>query len=278
MLVRHGFPIVHDAEGAATGGGATTEAATTTTATTEAATTAAETVAARPDWLPEKFWDGDGKAAKVEDLAKSYAALETWKGTKAETLKAEVLAALREGVPEKPDGYALELPKDLLPPGFEAQINPADPFLAQMRQTFHDLGAKPEQFNAAAGAFLQWQVANMPDVAAEKMKLGEGADERLGAVDMWLAKSLAEPEYKAVMNGMVTAEGVLAMEKLMKLATGGGMQGVPGGGNAALTAEEAAGMVADPDYRLDNPRGAQLRRQFGEFVAKGGKLPGFTRG
>lgn len=226
----------------------------------------------RPAWLPEKF-------KTPEDLAKSYGELEGAFGRKADAFKAELQAQLREGVPEKPDGYELTVPEGLLPEGFTAQIDPADPFLAQMRETFHALGAKPEQFNAAAAAFLQWQVANMPDVAAEQAKLGEGAPERIAAVDRWLAKTLDATEYKAVANGLVTAEGIQAIEKLMRLATGGAPQRVPGGGESgALTPEAASQLLADPKYRDAGAEGQALRAKFKAFVASGGKLPGYGGG
>jgi hypothetical protein len=34
----------------------------------------------RPGWAPEKFWDAGEGAVRVEDLAKSYAKLESERG------------------------------------------------------------------------------------------------------------------------------------------------------------------------------------------------------
>lgn len=251
----------------------TTEAPTTTEVPAPPAVPAAPPPAAtdRPDWLPEKFADGAA-------LAKSYAELEAWKGTKTEALRAEVLAALREGVPEQADAYDFTVPDGLLPEGFKAEIPKDDPFLNQMKGVFHQLGAKPEQFQAAAEAFLRWQVANMPDVMAERAKLGEGAPERIAAVDAWLAKTLPDGEYHALSASIMSAEGIAAIERLMKLATGGAPQGVPGGGPGGVpSVEDAQAILQNPAYRTDTPEGAKLRARFAAFVQAGGRLPGYSR-
>jgi hypothetical protein len=268
------YRIVHEADGLA--GGATPPAAdpgTTPAAPADLAAPAAPASPdARPEWLPEKFADAAA-------LAKAYGELEAWKGQKAETLKAEAIATLREGVPAAAADYAFEVPKDLLPEGFQAEIPKDDPFLAQMKETFHQLGAKPDQFQAAAEAFLRWQVANMPDVVAERAKLGEGAPDRIAAVDAWLAKSLSPEQYRAVSSGLVSAEGVLAMEAMMKMATGGAPNGMPGGGDAVMPSqEEASAIAAHPQYRAATPEGEKLRARFQAFVAGGGKLAGYQGG
>lgn len=227
---------------------------------------------ARPAWLPEKF-------KSPEDLAKSYGELESAFGRKAEAAKAELLAELRQGVPEKPEGYALTVPDGLLPEGFAATVDDKDPFLGEMRGLMHELGAKPEQFEKAAHAFLKWQVANMPDVAAERAKLGEGAPERIATVDRWLAANLGQDEYGAVAAGLVTATGIQALEKIMRMATGTGPRSVPGGqGGESFTPEQAAAALANPAYRQDNPEGAALRAKFAAFTAGGGRLPGYGSG
>lgn len=274
MLVKWGFPIVREAEG---GGSAppppaslevTTNVATPPPAVDPPPPAPAE----RPTWLPEGMADG-------ETLAKSYTELRTAFSGKTDALKADLLKELRTGVPEKPDDYALEVPADLLPEGFKAEINPKDPFLAEMKGFMHELGAKPDQWQKMTNAFLRWQVGHMPDVMAEQAKLGEGAPERIAAVDMWLAKALPAEQYKAVAAGMVTAEGVAALETLMRQVTGG-VPPVPGGaaGAATLTGDQAMSLMAKPEYRQDSPEGRQLREQVAGFIAKGGRLPGQSGG
>jgi hypothetical protein len=280
MLLRDRFfRIVHDAEGAGGGGGGSeAPAQPAAAAAPPAAEPGAGAEATRPDYLPEKFWKADEKAPDIEGMAKSYAELEAWKGQRLDKLKADVMAELRAGVPEKPDGYAIKVPDDLLPEGFKADIPADDPFIGEMRAVFHELGAKPEQFEKAATAFLRWQVSNMPDVAAERAKLGEGAPQRLAAVDAWLAKALPEKQYMALSHGLLTAPGIEALETLMRLGRGS-VAPDPGNGagtsaSEALTPAQAMALQADPDYR--HPiKGEPLRARFREFIKAGGKLPGY---
>jgi hypothetical protein len=70
---------------------------------------------ARPEWLPEKFYDATAGAPRVEDLAKSYAKLEAERPKLKETLTTEIKTAFeterRKAAPEKPEGYKVALPE-----------------------------------------------------------------------------------------------------------------------------------------------------------------------
>lgn len=281
MMLRHLFPVVHDAEtGAGAAAGATPPPAgdpAPAAAEAGSAEGAAGAVRERPEYIPEKFWDADARAPRLEDLAKSYGELERWKGTKAETLKAEALAALREGVPAKPEDYGFTPPAGLLPEGFEFTLDEKDPFLGAMRGVMHELGAKPEQWDKAMGAFLTWQAASMPKPAEELAKLGEGAAERVGAVDAWLAKQLPEAEYRAVAAGLTTADGVAALERLMRAGGSGLPAAVPGGaGGGNISEEQAVAFMRHADYRHEH-KGRAMREQVERFVGSGGRVSGYGR-
>lgn len=88
---------------------------------------AAQQPGERPAWLPEKFWDGDGKAPRVEALAQSYGELEKrFKDTGAP--------------PKDATGYKVELAKD---EQFEFDATAATAFAA----TAHELGLTNAQYN-----------------------------------------------------------------------------------------------------------------------------------
>ena len=63
---------------------------------------------ARPEGVPEKFWDAAAGALRTDALLKSYTELEKGWGKARETALSEAQAKLREGVPEKADGYDLK--------------------------------------------------------------------------------------------------------------------------------------------------------------------------
>lgn len=233
----------------------------------------------RPDWLPETFYDPQGKAIRVDALAKSYGELHSKLGQRAEATKAEVLAELRKGVPEKPEGYAVEVPQGL-PEGFQP-LKPAeeDGMLAVMRQVAHEAGLKPEQFRKLTDGFFAWQAAQMIDTKAEMAKVGEGAEARVQAVGAFLQRHLAEDEWRGVAAMTMTAPGLLGLEKLMKLAERGadGATRSDGGGSAGggqgITAEEARNLIRDPVYKQNTPEGQAMRDKVLAFFQAGGTIP-----
>lgn len=272
-------PFVFEAEGAPTGA----PPAGTPPAATEAPAAPAAPVAPdffyaaeeRPDWLPETFYDPDRKGVAIDKLATSYRELQGRFSQKNETLKAELARELREGVPETPDAYTFEIPEGIVPKGFELKAPPADdPLLAETRALMHELGAKPEQWQKLMGTFLQWQVGQAPNLDAERAKMGEGAEERLNAVDMWLAKELPEAQYMALAQNATNADFMLAMEGLMRKASGGGglPTGLPSGGMEQTGPAEAKAMMNHADYNHPE-KGLEMRRKVAAFFGAGGKIP-----
>jgi hypothetical protein len=231
----------------------------------------------RPEWLPETFYDSERGGVRVDALAKSYRELQARFGQKNETLKAELLRELRKGVPESPEGYSFEIPAELVPDGFEVRVPDAnDPLLNEARKVLHELGAKPEQWQRLIGAFVRWQVAQAPDLDAERQRIGEGAEQRIAAVDMWLARQLPEEQYRAVMQAATNADFVLALETLMRKAMGPTASpipaGLPGMGEQPMTGEKARELIRHPDYN-DPIKGEPLRRAVYEFLKAGGTIP-----
>ena len=82
---------------------------------TKAAAATAENL--RPAYLPEKFWDPEGKTVRLDAMAKSYGELERklsgmMPGPQAPDFDQALRKAL--GVPEAPEAYRIELKDDLL--------------------------------------------------------------------------------------------------------------------------------------------------------------------
>lgn len=233
----------------------------------------------RPEDVPEKFWNADKKGVDVAGTLKAYRELEGKFGQKTDKLKEDLKAELRQGVPAKAEDYAVKVSDGVLPEGFKMAL-PAesDPLLKGMRELFHETGAKPEQWQKALDLFVGWQAQNLPNVTAEKQRLGEGADERVAAVDMWLAKHFEadQPAY-AALTRWATADLVRGLESLMKANGAGGVgQGLPGSGagGGGMTASDAFAAMSQPEYR-DPVKGIELRQKVAAFTQAGGKVPGF---
>lgn len=204
--------------------------------------------AARPDWLPEQFWDADGGAIKGADLQTHINELNAFKAEQDSKLAA---------VPEKPDGYELKLPADLkFADGEGFEIDPNDPMAAFGREIAHMMGADQSAFEQIVGRYAQMQIAQAKEIqalqAAQMEALGPKAAERQGAVKTFLAAKLG-PDALAIFEPVLMLKtGVESMERLMRVASSGGMagfsQGGRDGGKVAPSEDEYAAM--SPAERL----------------------------
>jgi hypothetical protein len=233
--------------------------------------------AERPDFVPETFYDAEKKAIRVDALARSYGQLHSKLGERAEKAKAEALAELRKGAPEKPEDYAWT-PDGSKVPEFAKALVPADtdPAVVAARQVLHRLGAKSEDYAAIMDGFMASQLAAIPDPAAEKAKLGDGAGQRIQHVEAWLNKSLGAELAGALAGVVGQAEVFLAVEKLSQMfdASAGGVSGLPGGGSQQKSWDDISQVMAQPAYRHPTPEGDKLREEVRAWFAAGGKRPG----
>jgi hypothetical protein len=259
-----------------------TEFADTLTAPTAADTApaAAETAAApaRPHFIPEKFWDGAAGRVRVEDLAKSYRALEQRMSrgsapAKTDTPNAEGHAAETNAPPPRPDAAASAVPESALDQATEADGEldtsiPADPadYAVHVSHPWLERDAEIDKLLHAAG-FNQAQAQLVYDLAAERVvpvieamaaefekKLGQarlethfGGPERFAAiarqVKAWGQRHLPKALYDTL---AATPDGIAALHHMMRA---GEPRFVGGAGPAgAPTQSELDALVRDPRY------------------------------
>lgn len=173
----------------------------------------------RPEWLPEKFWDGEAKAPRVDALAKSYAELEKNRvdpNKLKETWEAERIA----GRPETPDAY--KLPED---ERFDPEQLAASPVVQLWRTAAHEAGMPQEKFEKVLVDYAETTMAQIEQqTQAELAKLGENAKPRAEAVGLWAKKMFGEGEkLDAIAQVTTTAAGVEAIEHMMKLLSDAGV-------------------------------------------------------
>jgi hypothetical protein len=206
---------------------------------------------ARPDWLPEKFFK-DGKP-QVETLAKAYTELERTNTRKIEDVRAEALKSLMEKSerPKAATDYAL--PEKL--PEFINKDELAKHPLTQWWRTFAwERGFKQDEFNAGLEKYLIAAAPQMPDRDAEIKKLGDNAQQRIAAVRAFVDKNVTDKaELDAIDQVAITAAGVAAIERLMRLAGDQKIDDGKGGGNAGngepvKTRADIEKMMQDPRY------------------------------
>ena len=169
-----------------------------------------------PEYVPEKFWNKDLNEINVEEMGASYKALEKRLGQRTEelagTIREEVLADIKGTAPE---AYEIQLPE--LPEGVNIDVDPEQPLLQWWEETARSKGLSNEDFNKGIEAFVNNEVAALPDRDTQISLLGENANVRIESADLWAKKNLSENSYEAIVNLANTADGVKAIEEIMAL-------------------------------------------------------------
>jgi hypothetical protein len=159
---------------------------------------------ARPEGLPDTYWDGEKNAVKTDDLVKRFNELST---------KDAADAVRKNSLPPSADAYKVELPKDFpMPPGQKFEFDANAPELAQARAMAHAKGWTQQDFSEALGVFAAAKIGEEAQIntarAAEVAKLGATGPTRIDAVQQWMdAQGLG-----ALKSTMVTAAQVQAWE------------------------------------------------------------------
>lgn len=198
--------------------------------------------AQRPEYIPEKFWDAEKSAPRVEDLGKGYAELSTKLGKAKEVFETERLA----NRPAKADDYKVAIPekgplaerfsknnlvlldkapdKDFKPEAGKKyfQLDHKSPMLAYWRQTAHAQGLSNEQFMEGVASYAEDLMSKQvtpeaiaEEIAGEHKKLGEHGRERADfAYDKLTA--LIGDKAKAFDYIKVDAAGTEAIEALLE--------------------------------------------------------------
>lgn len=176
------------------------EVATMDTVATEAP------VSERPEWLPEKF-------NTPEDLVNSYSSLESKLGQDEasirEALMKELEAEAYSSRPETVGDYKV-------PEMVDESLAVDNPLFQWWANHSYENGYSQEEFEAGIQQYSEFFNAMQPDLEAEHAKLGENADARIEAVDLWANKFFPEEMSEAVLTLGQSAAGVEALEYIMK--------------------------------------------------------------
>ncbi|MDI3563553.1 hypothetical protein [Bradyrhizobium sp. Arg816] len=165
---------------------------------------AASSAPARPDGLPDSFWDAEKNEVKTGDLVKRFNELST---------KDAADAVRKNSLPATADAYKIELPKEFtMPAGVEFKFDEKAPELAQARAMAHAKGWTQQDFSEALGIFAAAKISEQATInaarTAEVGKLGATGPQRVDAVTQWMdAQGLG-----VLKSTMVTAAQVQAWE------------------------------------------------------------------
>lgn len=159
----------------------------------------------RPEWLPEKF-------KTPEDLVSSYSNLESKLGTSQDELKSSILQELEtEALQNRPATAGdYQVPESL----DENLVNDNPLFQWWANHSFEN-GYTQEEFEAGVGQYQEFYESMQPNLDNEKTKLGDNAEARIEAVDLWANKFFPEELSDAVLTLGQSANGIEALEFIM---------------------------------------------------------------
>lgn len=229
----------------------------------------------KPADLPDDYWDPRKGEVKLDSLVKAFKDTKSLVGKKTDDLRAEIEAEVRaelspESVPEKIEDYAV-------PDEIAQVINPDDPLLKAFHEAAHAAKIPHKTFASILGEVVN--AVPVPDVAAEKAKLGDDADRRLEVVSKFVDRHVKDEGVRAIADQIAsTADGVRLLESLIlgraaadKVGSGDGTGVRP----PAPTWDEIKQMMNDDRYMgsaMDPTYVAQVdAKKDAYFAAKGQK-------
>ena len=214
-------------------------------------------VSERPEWLPEKF-------NTPEDMAASYASLESKLGQGQDEIRAQIERELEvsalEGRPETAGDY--ELPEEIN----EAEAVDNE-MLAWWAEHSFENGYSQEEFADGIAKYAAYMESQEPNLEAERQALGENADARIEAVDLWASKNVPEEFADQIELLGQSAKGIKMLEHLMSQSQQTSPQGqfvAP----QATNENQLKTMMQDPRYWNPAQRDPNYVKQVQEGFSK----------
>ena len=237
-------------------------------ATAPIATEAQEqTVSDKPEFVQDKFWDADRKEVNLENLASSYNALEKKLGSRTEDLSKQVRQDLeQERLGKTPEEYKVNVPE--LPENVDVSVSDDMEIVQWWKDTAKKNGLSQEQFDEGVNAFVTNAMATLPDVNVEMEKLGDSSKERVEAAELWSKKNLSPEAYSTFSSIASTADGVKAIEEIMKMTKDSPMPTTPTQVSVTPDLGDLKSMMNDPRYYDQSKRDDSYIKRVTELYEK----------
>ena len=221
----------------------------------------------KPDYIQDKFWNAETKEVNIENLASSYNSLESKLGSRTEDLSKQIRTDLEnERLSKVPESYKLNVPE--MDENTKVTISEDMPIVQWWGKTAKEAGLSQEQYDAGVNAFIENATANLPNPDLERQKLGDSGKERIEAANMWSKKHLSPDAYKSISSFASTADGVKALEEVMKLTKDSSMPTAPTQVDVAASMDDLKSMLNDPRYYDSARRDPAYVRRVTELYEK----------
>ena len=192
----------------------------------------------RPEWLPEKF-------QTPEDLRKSYDELSSKLGKGEEELREKLLQEFEtEAFANRPESVG----EYVLPEVLDEQEAVDNELLDWWSNYSWENGLSQEEFAEGIEKYATAVMGQQPDLDAVQKELGDNANERVEAVQLWMNKFFPDAGMQeAVAQLGSSAAGIKALEHIIEQTKS---SNVAGQGTIAgqITKEDVEAKMKDPRY------------------------------
>lgn len=221
----------------------------------------------KPDYIQDKFWNAETKEVNIENLASSYNSLESKLGSRTEDLTKQIRTDIEnEKLKNVPEEYKLNVPE--LEGNVSLDISNDMPIVQWWNQTAKNSGLTQEQYDEGVKVFVDNAIANLPNPDLEVQKLGDSGRERIEAAELWSKKHLSPEAYTAISSFAATAEGVKALEEVMKLTKDSNMPSTQTQVDATADIDDLKSMLKDPRYWDSSRRDPSYVKRVSELFEK----------
>ena len=221
----------------------------------------------KPDYIQDKFWNAERNEVNLENLASSYNSLESKLGSRTEDLTKQIRTDIEnEKLQNVPEEYKLNIPE--LDSNVSLEINNEMPIVQWWNQTARNSGLTQEQYDEGVKAFVENATANLPNPDLEIQKLGDSGKERIEAAELWSKKHLSPDAYNAISSFAATAEGVKALEEVMKLTKDSNMPTSQTQVDVTADMDDLKSMLKDPRYWDSSRRDPSYVKRVTELYEK----------
>lgn len=221
----------------------------------------------KPDYIQDKFWNAETKEVNIENLASSYNSLESKLGSRTEDLTKQIRTDIEnEKLRNVPEEYKLNVPE--LEGNVSLDISNDMPIVQWWNQTAKNSGLTQEQYDEGVKVFVDNAIANLPNPDLEVQKLGDSGKERIEAAELWSKKHLSPEAYTAISSFAATAEGVKALEEVMKLTKDSNMPTTQTQVDATADIDDLKSMLKDPRYWDSSRRDPSYVKRVSELFEK----------
>mgnify|MGYP003651914939 CR=1 FL=1 len=209
---------------------------------------------ARPETLPENYWDAEAKAPKYDALVGDLSAAQ---------IKAQQYDERMATVPAAAADYKLVLPEGFQSPKEVGEfVIPEGSTLARLApEIAHKHGLPQAAISDLLGALAQDQIdahaAEQAAIAEDLKALGERGPARIAAATAFMKSKLSPEEFAGLASAVTSAAGLMALEKI--IASTGGLAAVPGGGAATGGAVDTTGWTPEQLLKYGNQQSSAAR-------------------